>query len=126
MFGCPPIGWQHTLRGTSIVYAVRPEQPETLHIIMFEREQDRAGLGSPFAGLIRFLRLIHRSDSGVTHITGRINAIEGRPSDSLTTERMKPFYVEHLGGHYITDEQGTEWVRGSVAGALEASKKSKR
>ncbi|GAA5149663.1 hypothetical protein GCM10023213_47670 [Prosthecobacter algae] len=118
-FGCPPMGWQHTQRGTAIVYVVRKEEPETLHIIMFEREQNRKGLGSPFATLIRFLRLIQRSDSGITHVTGRINAIEGRPADSLETERMKPFYTAHLGGHYFTDEQGIEWVRGSVAVALE-------
>ncbi|WP_166647244.1 hypothetical protein [Prosthecobacter fusiformis] len=120
IFGCPPMGWQHTQHGTSIVYVVQKDEPEVLHIIMFEREQGRAGLGSPFARLIRFLRLLHRSDSGITHVTGRINAIEGRPADSLETARMKPFYVKHLSGHYFTDDQGIEWVSGSVAGALEA------
>jgi len=119
IFGCPPMGWQITLRGTSIVYGVRKEEPETLHIIMFEREQNRKGLISPFATMIRFLRLLHLSDSGITHVTGRIHAIEGRPADSLDTERMKPFYVEHLGGHYFTDSNGTEWVRGSLEVAFE-------
>lgn len=127
IFGCPPMGWQLSQRGTAIVYVVRKEEPGTLHIIMFEREQNRKGLASPFATLVRFLRLIQRSESGITHVTGRINAIEGRPADSLETERMKPFYTEHLGGHYMTDEQGIEWVRGSVAEALEAlTKKSDR
>ena len=119
-FGCPPMGWQHTQRGTAIVYVVRKEEPETLHIIMFEREHNRKGLVSPFATLIRFLRLLYLSESGITHVTGRINAIEGRPADSLDTERMMPFYVRHLRGHYMTDEHGIKWVRGSVAEALEA------
>lgn len=119
LLGYPPMGWEVKARGTSIVYVIRKEEPEVLLIIMLEREQNRKGLTSPFACLIRFLRLLDQSGAGVTHVIGRIHAIEGRPDDSLTTERMKPFYVEHLGGDFITDAEGTEWVRGSVKVALE-------
>jgi len=120
LLGYPPMGWQVKVRGTAIVYVVRKEEPEVLLIIMFEREQNRRGLTSPFADLIRFLRLLEESKAGVTHVTGRIHAIEGRGADSLDTERMKPFYVKHLGGQYRIDKQGIEWVRGSVVEALKA------
>ena len=62
--------------------------------------------------------MLRKSDTGVTHVNGHINAVSWRPKDSLDTFRMKPFYVEHLGGHYFTDSEGTEWVRGSLETAF--------
>ncbi len=119
LFG-PPLGWEISLGRSRIVYRVDPSDTTTLILGMIERDQDRQGLYSPFADLVRFIKTLHQSRAGLTHVNGHINAVSWRPEDSLDTARMKPFYVKHLGGRYFTDEQGVEWVRGSVAGALEA------
>ena len=118
MFGSPPLGWQISVGRSSVVYRVDPADPATLILVLIEREKTRTGLHSPFGDLIRFLKLLHQSQTGITHVNGHINAVSWRPDDSLDTPRMKPFYVKHLGGHYFTDETGTEWVRGSVELAL--------
>ncbi|MBB5037706.1 hypothetical protein [Prosthecobacter dejongeii] len=125
LLGYPPMGWEVKMKHCAIAYVVRPKDPATLVIIMFEREQRRSGLDSPFMDMIRFLSQVRRSDAGITHVTGRIHAIEGRPSDSLETQRMRPFYQIHLGGEYFTDETGVEWVRGSLEKAFEGLKRKK-
>lgn len=119
LLGYPPMGWEVKMKHCAIAYVVRPKEPETLVIIMFERGPRRSGLNSSFKDMIRFLSLVSQSDAGITHVTGRIHAIEGRPSDSLETQRMRPFYQTYLGGEYFTDETGVEWVRGSLEKAFE-------
>ena len=99
MMGFPPLGWQLVVGRSLVVYRVAPEDPATLIVVLVERQTNRRGIHSPFADLIRFLALLRKSDTGVTHVNGHINAVSWRPKDSLDTFRMKPFYVEHLGGH---------------------------
>ena len=129
MFGYPPLGWELSVGRSKVVYRVDPAQAETLILVLIARDSSRAGLHSPFGDLIRFLSLLKQSDVGITHVNGHINAVSWRPEDGLTTPRMRPFYVKHLGGHYFTDENGTEWVRGSLDEAflqLTASMKSRK
>lgn len=114
MMGYPPLGWQISIGESMIVYRVAPEEPETLILILIEREKARRGLHSPFADLIRFLILIRRSGSGVTQVRGHINAVSWRPDDSLEGTQIRSFYLQHLGCHSFNDEQGTEWVQGSL------------
>lgn len=118
MMGAPPLGWRICVGKSMIVYRVDPVDPATVILVLIERESKRAALHSPFGDLIRFIKLLHRSDTGLTHVNGHINAVSWRPDDGLETPRMKPFYVKHLGGHYFTDACGTEWVRGSIDEAL--------
>jgi len=116
IFGCPPMGWQIRLRRSSIAYVVPQDKPDTLIVIMFEREQSRRGLGSPFADFVRFVSLVKNSGSGVTRIRGRVEASEGRPKDSLEKERIAGFYRSYLGGTDTLDGTDVEWVVGELEG----------
>lgn len=116
MFGCPPMGWQVRLRRSSIAYVVRQEQPDTLIIIMFEREEGRSGLGSPFADFVRFVSLVKGSGTGITRIQGRVEAPEEPPPDSLDKARMTGFYHRHLGGKDVREGEQVEWVVGELDG----------
>lgn len=114
MFGCPPMGWQITLRRCTISYTVRPEAPETLVVILFERARDRKGLGSPFADFVRFVSMVKQS--GIARIQGRVLASEDRPKDSLETERMTGFYHRYLGGKDVAEGEDVTWVVGELEG----------
>lgn len=117
-FGCPPLGWQVRLKRSTISYVVRAEKPDTLIVIMFEREETRRGLGSPFADFVRFVRLVKNSPCGIARIQGRVEASERRPADSLEKERMAGFYHRYLGGVNVTDGESAdvEWVVGELEG----------
>ncbi len=114
IFGFPPMGWQLKLRRSSIAYVVREDKPDTLLVIMFEREQSRAGLGSPFADFVRFVSLVKNSCSGVTRIQGRVEASEDRPKDSLEKQRIAGFYRNYLGGIDSMEGTDVEWVVGEL------------
>lgn len=114
IFGYPPMGWQIRLRRSSIAYMVPQDKLNTLIVIMFEREQSRSGLGSPFADFVRFVSLVKNSGTGVTRIRGRVEAPEDRPKDSLDKERMAGFYRSYLGGFDTLDGTDVEWVVGEL------------
>lgn len=117
MFGCPPMGWQFHLRRAAIAYVVRQEQPDTLHIILLERAQDRRrGLGSPFADFVRFVSMVKKSDAGIARIQGRVIASELGPGDKLEAERIASFYHRHLGGKDIPDGTEVTWLVGELEG----------
>ncbi|MGV3662124.1 MAG: hypothetical protein ACO1TE_18200 [Prosthecobacter sp.] len=117
MFGCPPMGWQIRLRRSSIAYVVRADQPDTLHIILLEREQEqRRGLGSPFADFVRFVALVKKSDAGIARIQGRVIASERGPDDKLEADRIASFYHRHLGGKDVPDGPEVTWLVGELEG----------
>lgn len=114
MLGCPPMGWQITLRRCTISYTVRSEAPDTLIVILFERAQKRQGLGSSFADFVRFVSLVKQS--GIARIQGRVLATERRPEDSLESERMTGFYHRYLGGKDVAEGENVTWVVGEMEG----------
>lgn len=116
IFGCPPMGWQLHLRRSFIAYVVRQEQPETLHIILLEREHTRRGLGSPFADFVRFVALVKRSDTGIARIQGRVIPSELGPDDKLEAERIASFYHRHLGGKDVPEGPEVTWMVGELEG----------
>lgn len=115
IFGYPPMGWQIRLRRSSVAYVVREEKPDTLLVIMFEREQSRQGLGSPFADFVRFVSLVKNSPCGITRIQGRVEASERRPQDSLEKQRIAGFYRTYLSGVDVKESPDVEWVVGELA-----------
>ncbi|HEY1052424.1 MAG TPA: hypothetical protein VGE39_21790 [Prosthecobacter sp.] len=117
IFGCPPMGWQLHLRSSSIAYVVRQEQADTLHIILLEREQEqRRGLGSPFADFVRFVSLVKKSAAGIVRIQGRVLASERGPDDKLEAERIASFYHRHLGGKDVSGGPEVTWLVGELEG----------
>lgn len=116
IFGYPPMGWQLHLRRASIAYVVQQQQPDTLHIILLERQHGRRGLGSPFADFVRFVALIKKSAAGIARIQGRVMPSELGPDDRLEAARIASFYHRHLGGKDVPDGPEGTWLVGELDG----------
>ncbi|MFO1450195.1 MAG: hypothetical protein U1F61_18695 [Opitutaceae bacterium] len=114
-WGGPVVGWQVRLGRTRFVYRVPAESPEVLYIVLIERADDREGLHSPFADLVRLLRLIQTSGAGVTWIRGHVEPTRKRPQDALTRERILAFYQRYLTAVSTGFENGIEWFGGDLS-----------
>lgn len=114
-FGCPPVGWEVAIGYSNLAYRVPEESPETLIIVLIERQKERQGLRSPFADLVRFVTLVGRSGAGIRDIRGHVDAVSWRPEDSLESARIKAFYERHMGTHPVRSNNGREFVGAELA-----------
>ncbi len=112
--GAPPVGWRVFLGHSSLVYRVPEESPQTLIIILFERQTDRQGLRSPFADIVRFISLIKKSGADIHRIQGHIEAVTDRPADSLENAKIVAFYKRYLAANQLFVDNGVEWVAGDL------------
>lgn len=110
----PAPGWQVQVGQSVIVYRIEPADPAAVNLVLIESKAKRSGLRSAFGDLIRFIRLLHRSDTGLTHV----QALSRHPADDPESRRMEAFCMRRLGFHVFTDAGGTGWVRGSIEEAL--------
>ncbi|WP_075089281.1 hypothetical protein [Verrucomicrobium spinosum] len=85
-----------------------------LLIVLFERLGDRKGLRSPFADFVRFISSVKRSGVPVHTIEGHVEALKGRPEDSLADEQIVTFYKRYLAANQLRVENGIEWVAGNL------------
>ena len=112
--GGPQLGWKLKIGRSSLVYRVPKETPESLIIVLFEREGERTGLRSPFADIVRFITLIKRSGLPFHTIQGHVDALDGRPEDSLQNEKIAAFYKRYLAANQLFVDNGVEWVAGDL------------
>ena len=113
--GAPPVGWQLPVGRSTFVYRVSDDDSRTLTIVLFERQNPRTGLGSPFVDIVRFISLVKRSAAPVHTIQGRVEALEKRPKDSLENERIATFYQRYLAAYRtFVDAAGIEWFAGDL------------
>lgn len=113
-YGGVPVGWQISLGRSTFVYRMPEERPGVFLIVLFERTGERSGLRSPFADFVRLLSLIKRSNLGVHTIEGHVEALKGRPQDSLANEQIVHFYKRYLLADQVRVEHGVEWVAGDL------------
>lgn len=113
-FGGIPIGWQIPIGKSTFVYRLPPERPGVFIIILFERQGERSGLRSPFGDFVRLLSLIKRAGIGIHTIEGHVEAVKGRPADSLLNEQIVHFYKRYLLASQVRVENEVEWVAGDL------------
>jgi type III secretion system regulator LcrR len=112
--GGPVLGWQVQIGRTQFVYRVPEEAPDVFYIVLIERACGRHGLHSPFADMVRLLRLIQRSGAGIRWIRGHVEPTRHRPSDALERERIIAFYRRYLTAVNTGIENGVEWYGGDL------------
>ncbi|HSJ04411.1 MAG: hypothetical protein ACAI34_24140 [Verrucomicrobium sp.] len=114
IYGAVPIGWKVKVGGSSFVYRLPAERPGVLIIVLFERLAPRKGLRSPFSDFVRFLSLIKKSGAAVHTIEGHVEALDGRPADSLVNEQIAAFYSRYLAAGPVREVGGVEWYAGNL------------
>lgn len=112
--GDPPVGWKLPVGKSSFVYRVPPETPDTLIIVLFERNGDRTGLQSPFADIVRFISLVKKSQAAIRIIQGHVQPLEQRPEDSLSAEKIAAFYQRYLAAYKVFLKDGVPWFAGNL------------
>lgn len=112
--GRPPVGWKITVGQSTLIYRVPVETPQTLIIVLFEKQQGRRGLRSPFRDIVRFISLVKRSGVNIQQIQGHIEATGDRPADSLENEKIAAFYKRYLGVNQLYVQNEVEWVGGDL------------
>jgi type III secretion system regulator LcrR len=112
--GYPPVGWKLTIGQSTLVYRVPEETPETLIIVLFEKQSERRGLRSPFADIVRFVSLVKKSGAPIHRIQGHVDALLDRPEDSLENAKLAAFYQRYLSAHQVFVENGIEWFAGDL------------
>lgn len=112
--GRPPLGWKLTVGQSTLVYRVPAETPQTLIIVLFEKQQGRTGLRSPFRDIVRFISLVKHSGADIHCIQGHIEATGGRPADSLENEKIAAFYKRYLAANQLFVQNDIEWVAGDL------------
>jgi hypothetical protein len=122
-FGAPPVGWQIVVGRTTFVYRVPPETPDVLYIVLIERGAGRQALHSPFADMVRLLRLIQHSATGIRWIRGHVEPTKTRPANALSRERILAFYQRYLTTVSVGFENGIEWFGGDLAAFSWAAEK---
>lgn len=112
--GLPAVGWRIRVGRSYFVYRIPDETPEILIIVLFEREGKRHGLLSPFADMVRFVRLVKNSGLSIHYIKGLVDIVSGRPADHLGPDQIAAFYTRYLGGRRTPGADGDEWVIGDL------------
>jgi type III secretion system regulator LcrR len=112
--GLPPVGWQLPVGHSTFVYRVPEDESRSLIIVLFERQGERSGLASSFVDIVRFISLVKRSEAPIDTIEGRVEALEGRPRDSLESERIASFYQRYLAAYRTFVRDGLEWFAGDL------------
>lgn len=112
--GRPPVGWKLTVGQSTLVYRVPEEAPQTLIIVLFERQNQRQGLRSAFADIVRFISLIKKSGVEIYRIQGHVEAVGDRPKDSLENEKIAAFYKRYLAANQLFIDNDIEWVAGDL------------
>lgn len=113
--GRPPVGWKITVGQSTLIYRVPVETPQTLIIVLFERQQGRTGLRSPFRDIVRFISMVKRSGVDIQRIQGHVEATGDRPADSLENEKIAAFYKRYLGVKLLHVQNEVEWVGGDLS-----------
>ena len=113
-YGGPPVGWKIKIGQSTFVYRLPEDKPGVLIIALFERQGDRKGLRSPFTDFVRFISSVKRSGVPVHTIDGHVDALQGRPEDSLANEQIVAFYKRYLAANQLRVENGIEWVAGDL------------
>lgn len=113
-YGGAPVGWKIYIGQSSFVYRLPEDKPGVLLIVLFERLGDRKGLRSPFADFVRFISSVKRSGVPIHTIEGHVEALKGRPEDSLADEQIVTFYKRYLAANQLRVENGIEWVAGNL------------
>ncbi len=113
--GASPVGWELVVGRTRFVYRVPAESPDVFYIVLIARGPARHALHSPFADLVRLLRLVQRSGTGIRWIRGHIEPVKKRPADALARERILAFYARYLTAVSRGFENGIEWFGGDLA-----------
>lgn len=112
--GRPPVGWKLTVGQSTLVYRVPEEAPQTLIIVLFERQNQRQGLRSAFADIVRFISLIKKSGVEIHRIQGHVEAVGDRPKDSLENAKIAAFYKRYLAANQLFIDNDIEWVAGDL------------
>jgi type III secretion system regulator LcrR len=112
--GMPAVGWQIPVGHSVFVYRVPDDASRSLIIVLFERQGERSGLGSPFVDIVRFISLVKRSEAPIDTIEGRVEALQGRPQDSLEGERIAAFYQRYLAAYRTFVRDGLQWFAGDL------------
>lgn len=125
LYGGPQIGWEITIGRTTFVYRVPPEHPDIFYVVLIRRAPGPRTLHSPFADLVRLLRLIQGSPAGIRWIRGTVEPTSDRPADALTTDRILAFYQRYLTTVCDGVENGVQWYGGDLTTFSWAREKQK-